>query len=158
MLVGVMCEVVRTVTVNERDRSTIQALKETIVAELLLFDNDGNMHISKDELTLVMNDTNVNAVLESLDVDKDQLMCMQSALFPDKQTEVPVDRVMELIVLCRRNLPVTFAHVSELAFTTRFILSKFVQDQVEFAMTDIKRDRVRLLKEVTVHAGSVRTL
>merc|ERR1712137_1406123 len=127
MLIGVICEVVNSVTVSERDECAVQALKQTIVEKLLLFDEDCNECISHKELNVVLKDLSVNKVFQDLDVDKDQLHSMLSFVFSEHDAEVPVERIMDLILLCRKRLPLTFSHVSELAFATRWCLSNEIQ-------------------------------
>merc|ERR1712137_4637 len=137
MLIGVICEVVSSVTVHERDDLAIQALKTTIVQQLLKFDEDDNGCISKKELKGVMEDPTVNDVLVDLEVDLDQLHSILSSIFAVSDSELPVERVMDLVFLCRKNLPLTFAHVSELAFATRWSFSKTLESEVQRAVEGI---------------------
>jgi len=138
MLIGVICEVVSAATVGERDACAIRVLKQTIFSELVRFDNDGNMHINQEELKNVIEDQCVQDVLLGLEVDGNQLSEMLFTLFPQPNSEVPIERIMEIILLCRKHLPLTFAHVSELAFTTRSCLAGFFRNEIELAMKSIE--------------------
>jgi len=142
MLIGVICEVVSAVTDSERDACAIRVLKQTIFTELVRFDTDGNRKISHPELKNVMKDPGVQEVLRGLQVDGNQLAEMLLTLFPDPHSEVSFERVMEIILLCRKHLPLTFAHVSELAFTTRSSIAGFLRNEMELAMKSIRREMI----------------
>merc|ERR1719329_875172 len=50
MLIGVLCEVVSTVSQTEKDEAAIKLLKQTILLELRKFDDNNDGVIGKDEL------------------------------------------------------------------------------------------------------------
>jgi len=65
MLIGVICEVVSTAAVNEKDETAIRALKEGVLVELEKFGLNGNKKISKQELVEVIGDDDAQRVFTS---------------------------------------------------------------------------------------------
>jgi hypothetical protein len=111
MLIGVLCEVVSTVTTSEKDEAAVRLVKDTILVELLKFD-DGDGLISHEEIDQVIQDPHSNAVLNSLDIDRLFLTELQSTLFQDEGDRIPIKGVIELMLLCRADLPSTVKHVA----------------------------------------------
>jgi len=125
MLIGVLCEVVSAVAQGERDEAAINLMKETILVELKQFDDDGNGMISKSELAHVMKNKEALGVLRSIEVGKECLEELQQMLFYDKPDDaaVPIDRIMELLLMYRGNLNTTVKHLVEAQAFNRCCLS-----------------------------------
>jgi hypothetical protein len=111
MLIGIICEVVSAVGQAEKDEAAIRAVKETILLELMKFD-DGDGKISREELAAVMNDKTSRAVLKSLNVDPFFLDEMQDLLLPTVTSTMPLKSIMELVLTCRGDLPTTVQHLA----------------------------------------------
>jgi hypothetical protein len=110
MLIGVICRVVNAVGEGEIDNAAINLVKESILMDLKNFDVDNNGMITREELAHVMCDTKSKRVLKSLNVDRLFLLEMQKMLFakPGKEdTGVPIKKIVELMLMCRGNLPTT---------------------------------------------------
>jgi len=111
MLIGVLCEVVTRVGEEEKDQEDIQLVKESILVNLMKFD-DGDGMITKDELKHVMDDPTSKVVLKQLNVDRLFLLELQQLLFPTPDTEVHIKGLIELMLMCRGDLPVTVRHLA----------------------------------------------
>lgn len=112
MLIGCMCEVVTAVARSERDAFDARELKDTILSHLVEFDKNGDGLISKDELATVMSNPSSVRVLQSLNIDKLFLLELQSILFAHHGAKIPIKGVMELMLLCRGDLPTTVQHTA----------------------------------------------
>merc|ERR1711998_240327 len=110
MLIGVLCEVVSAVTQEEKDEAAVRMVKQSILVELKKFD-DGDGEVTKEELDKVMADPHSKAVLHSLNVDRLFLTELQSTLFQKKDSRVPIKGIIELMLMCRKDLPSTVQHV-----------------------------------------------
>merc|ERR1719247_2243282 len=104
MLIGVLCEVVSTVTQREKDEAAVKIVKESILLELKKFD-DGDGMITHEELVEVLQDPHSQEILHSLDIDRLFLTELQSALFRSGGERVPIKGILELVLLCRGELP-----------------------------------------------------
>merc|ERR1719399_2722229 len=74
--------------------------------------DDGDGMISKAELMKVMKDPQSKAVLKGLNVDILFLLELQSMLFPKPDSRVSFRAIMELMLMCRGDLPVTVQHMA----------------------------------------------
>ena len=111
MLIGVLCEVVSSVTRKEKDEAAVRFVKQSILMELKKFD-DGDGMITREELEQVMHDEDSKAVLASLNVDRLFLTELQSALFQKKGERVTISGIIELMLMCRGDLPSTVQHIA----------------------------------------------
>jgi len=114
MLIGVLCEVVGSVTRSETDEAATKLVQESILVELQKFD-DGDGMISREELDTVLQDPHSQDILRSLDIDILFLTELQAALFrgagkTDKR--IPIKGILELMLLCRGDLPSTVRHIA----------------------------------------------
>ena len=60
----------------------------------------------------MLQDPHSKAVLNSLDIDRLFLTELQSTLFQDEGDRIPIKGVIELMLLCRGDLPPTVKHVA----------------------------------------------
>jgi len=123
MLIGVLCEVVSEVAQSERDEAAVCLMKKTILVELLSFDKDGNRMISEEELTQVMENDETLTVLRSLEIDPSCLRELYRMMFYKKGKQVSIERVMELLLMYRGNLPITVRHMADIQAYTRWLLT-----------------------------------
>merc|ERR1719316_943676 len=86
-------------------------MKETILLELIKFDDDGNRMISKKELQHVMDDPITRAVLTHLDVDIEYMTDVQHMLLPNDDSEASAEQILELMLTSRGTLPTTVKHL-----------------------------------------------
>merc|ERR1719491_2521946 len=87
MLIGILCEVVSAVAAQEKEDHAIALIKDTILAMLMTFDEDGNGLISKKELQHVMEDATALDVLQSLEVHVHYMMELQDMLYEEEDAE-----------------------------------------------------------------------
>jgi hypothetical protein len=99
------------VTECEKSEAAVRLLKETILLELLKFD-DGDGLISREELDQVLQDPHSKAALRSLDIDSLFLTELESTLLQMESDRIPIKGVIELMLLCRGDLPSTVKHVA----------------------------------------------
>jgi len=128
MLIGVLCEVVSSVANAEKDEAAIKLMKESILVELKRFDEDGNGLISPDELQHVMRDPQAMYVLNSLEVDTHSLQEMMDMILQQSESnEVTIGLIMDLMLMCRGDLPSTVKHLVTYEALTRWAITSEVQ-------------------------------
>merc|ERR1719433_2295733 len=128
MLIGVLCEVVSTVANAEKDEAAIKLMKESILVELKRFDEDGNGLISPDELQHVMQDPQALYVLKSLEIDIHALQEMMNMIYQQGESnEVTIGFIMDLMLMCRGDLPSTVRHLVTYEALTRWAITTEVQ-------------------------------
>jgi len=130
MLIGVICRAVNAVAEGEMDDAAIRLVKESILTDLRKFDADGNGMISRGELAQVMNDPQSKSVMKALNVDRLFMIELQGMLFPKPDSEVPIKKIIELMLICRGDLACT---VQTLASGLSYVAT--VIGQVEERMT-----------------------
>merc|ERR1711924_201956 len=111
MLIGVLCEVVSDVAQSEKDDAAIRLAKESILLDLKKFD-DGDGMVTRSELLQVMKDPQSIVVLRGLNVDRLFFIELQQMLFTYEQSTVPIKVIMELLLMCRGDFPVTVQHMA----------------------------------------------
>lgn len=111
MLIGVLCEVVSKVAQAEKDDAAVRVAKETILIDIKKFDN-GDGLITKSELGHVFADPQSWKVLKGLNIDRLFFLELQQMLFPEEDSSVPIKVIMELLLMCRGDLPVTVQHMA----------------------------------------------
>jgi hypothetical protein len=124
MLIGVLCEVVSAVAQAEKDDAAIRLAKETILVNLQKFD-DGDGLITKPELQGVMRDPQSKAVLASLNIDRLFFLELQQMLFKEDGDSVPIKTIMELMLMCRGDLPVSVQHMASTQALLIWLLDQF---------------------------------
>lgn len=142
MLVGVMCEVMSAVASHERDEADLRLMKKTIYAELKKFDEDGNGMISNEELTNVIQNPQALEVLHSLNIDVDYLADVQQMMFPTQlpaagepnehvTKDIPIEKTIEMMLMCRGHLPVTVKNLVQGHFVTRWLLYSTIKQSFQ---------------------------
>jgi hypothetical protein len=152
MLIGVLCRVVTAVAEGEMDDAAIRLVKESILVDLRKFD-DGNGMMTHDALVQVMCDPQSKAVLKSLNVDRLFLMELQRMLFPKPGSQVPIKNLMELMLMCRGDLPVTVKALSSGLSYISTIVHKFehrVTANMEVLRNLVSDQRMGVLESASV--------
>eukprot|EP00811_Abedinium_folium_P014022 NODE_2304_length_2241_cov_12.130558.p1 GENE.NODE_2304_length_2241_cov_12.130558~~NODE_2304_length_2241_cov_12.130558.p1 ORF type:complete len:601 (-),score=122.46 NODE_2304_length_2241_cov_12.130558:301-2103(-) len=137
MLIGVLCEVVSSVSIQEQNEAAVNGLKDTVLVTLNKIDTDGNKMISQPELREALDDYDAQQVLRDLGMDPQHLKDMQGMLYSETD-EVPIDQIMEMLLLARDDVPTTFRQISENHHLTRWTLSRrldFVSEKVDACLT-----------------------
>merc|ERR1711865_283258 len=101
MLIGMICRVVDAIAEREEDDAAIRLVKESILMNLKKFDQDGSGTISQSELMQVINNPQSKHVLKMLNIDILFMLELQGMLFTDSESEVPIKKVIELMLMCR---------------------------------------------------------
>lgn len=131
MLIGVMCEVMASFAAQEKDEADIYLMKGTILAELKKFDGDGNGMISNEELSMTIKDPQSIEVFRKLNINTDYLEDVQDMVFRNnvftrehedgdhsKVHGLPIERIIEMMLMCRGDLPVTVKNLVQCHFVT----------------------------------------
>mmetsp|Transcript_147973 Transcript_147973/g.273055 ORF Transcript_147973/g.273055 Transcript_147973/m.273055 type:complete len:614 (-) Transcript_147973:222-2063(-) len=138
MLIGVLCEVVSAVTQNEKELAAINAVKDTILVQLESFDEDGNRKISQSELRQVMSSAESISILKGLDVDVGYMSELQNLLFTSQDAEVSIESILNLMLMCRGDLPVTVKHLISAQAFTRWAFSNALSKQRHWIADELK--------------------
>eukprot|EP00747_Dinoflagellata_sp_TGD_P037330 gnl/TRDRNA2_/TRDRNA2_139014_c1_seq1.p1 gnl/TRDRNA2_/TRDRNA2_139014_c1~~gnl/TRDRNA2_/TRDRNA2_139014_c1_seq1.p1 ORF type:complete len:318 (-),score=40.43 gnl/TRDRNA2_/TRDRNA2_139014_c1_seq1:168-1121(-) len=152
LLIGVTCEVVNEVSDNEREEAAIRKVKVSILAMLKQFDCDGAGQISKDELQMVMKDPAAIEVLVGLQVDLSYLKMMEEILF-EKQPEVHIEEVMDVILMCRGSLPSTVKHLVKSHECTQFAIGTALQSHqgaMEIRLSKLADQMANTVQKATI--------
>merc|ERR1712048_974648 len=131
MLIGIMCEVVSAVSANEKEEAAIKLMKKSILAELKKYDNDGNFFISADELFELMDDECSSAVLTSLGIDVHYLEELQSFAYRDPGTQIHAEKLLQQMLDCREDLPVTLKHLITQQSYSHYIAFQLIKKHEE---------------------------
>lgn len=100
MLIGVLCDVVSRVGQEQRDSAAIGLVKQELLADLQMCDN-GDGKITQLELFKVMKNPNSRALLKKLNINRLFLMELQKMMFPQKDSQVAIKAILELMIMCR---------------------------------------------------------
>jgi len=100
MLIGVLCDVVSTVKQEEQSATAIGLLKQELLSSLTACDN-GDGKISQAELAAVMQDKHSKALMKKLRVNHSFLVEISKELFDHGASQVPINDVLNLMVMCR---------------------------------------------------------
>lgn len=106
MLIGVLCEVVSALSTHEKDEAAINALKQTILVELMKYD-DGDGLIDEDELSELMADPTSVAILMSLGIDVPFLQDLQVMAYQEPGSSMPMRAIIDQMLTCRSDLVIT---------------------------------------------------
>merc|ERR1711924_514674 len=105
------------VSAHEKDQAALNMMKESILVQLLQFDEDGSGQLSKQELTNALHNEKSRRVLADLEVDITYVQELLGMLFL-RDNEVSIETVMDLLLYSRGDLPTTVKHMtSHLTFT-----------------------------------------
>jgi len=110
MVIGVLCEVVASVTEAEKEEIAHNLLKESILVELKKFD-DGDGLISEDELGDLMTNHQAVECLQALGVNVDFLQTLQVKTYEVPETTVSIPDLLEQMLMCREETPATMRHL-----------------------------------------------
>jgi len=151
MLIGVLCEVVSAVAQAEKDEADIMLAKQSILMNLKKFENSEGK-ITRHALTHVFKDKQAKKVLKSLNIDQLFLTELQQLLFPSPDANVSIRAIMELMLMCRGDLPVTVQHIASAQAALFMSLDK-VEHNVKKSLEEIMRNEMELLRETSYIAS-----
>jgi len=158
MVIGVLCEVVASVTAAEKEEHEIKLMKETILLELKKFD-DGDGMITEEELSELMTEPKSVEVLEALGVDVNFLQTLQVMTYEFPDAEVSIPDLMDQMLMCREETPVTMKHlivqveISQWMVSNKIIhLEKRLNKRLD-SRFQILLDELDLILGLPVHAS-----
>ena len=121
MLIGCLCEVVSNVERQHKEEEAIRLMKQSILVDLKKYDNGDGM-LTRKELNAVLTTTQSKAILQNLQIDRLFLLELQSMLFVNPDAQVSIQAIMQLMLSCRGDLPVTVLHLARAqAFNLNFV-------------------------------------
>lgn len=85
MLVGILCDVVREVSLAEKDKTARTGLKTMLLGVLEAYDKEDDEHIAHEEFTLLLTNPEIHGILTRFGVDVNDLMSLKDVLFQDKK-------------------------------------------------------------------------
>merc|ERR1712224_111608 len=100
MLIGVLCEVVSQTSAAEKEEADVDLMKKTLLVMLQAKDADGSGLLEMEEMCEVFADPNARAVLESMNVDTENVMDV-GRLLKTHFGAVSIGMVMELMLAAR---------------------------------------------------------
>eukprot|EP00812_Abedinium_dasypus_P008937 NODE_2662_length_896_cov_464.707491.p1 GENE.NODE_2662_length_896_cov_464.707491~~NODE_2662_length_896_cov_464.707491.p1 ORF type:complete len:254 (+),score=84.30 NODE_2662_length_896_cov_464.707491:3-764(+) len=144
MLIGVLCEVVSAVSVQERDTAAVNCLKDMVLKELIAYDTDHNKMISKRELSAALENEDAARIIKQLDIGPNHLRDMQSMMYSERN-EIPMEEIMEMLLFSRGDTPTTFRQMSENHLLTRFTLSS----KLDAFSTKMEASMMSLVRQIS---------
>lgn len=83
MLIGILCDVVHQVAINEKEEAAVAYLKNTLLEILECHDKDNDRQIHRDEFELLMKNPEMHFVLTRFGVNVADLLNLKDVLFED---------------------------------------------------------------------------
>jgi len=83
MLIGILCDVVHQVALNEKEEAAVAYLKNTLLEILECHDKDNDRQIHRDEFELLMRNPEMHFVLTRFGVNVSDLINLRDVLFED---------------------------------------------------------------------------
>jgi len=83
MLIGILCDVVHQVALNEKEEAAVAYLKNTLLEILECHDKDNDRQIHRDEFELLMKNPEMHFVLTRFGVNVADLLNLKDVLFED---------------------------------------------------------------------------
>eukprot|EP00929_Paragymnodinium_shiwhaense_P050039 TRINITY_DN25221_c0_g1_i1.p1 TRINITY_DN25221_c0_g1~~TRINITY_DN25221_c0_g1_i1.p1 ORF type:complete len:703 (+),score=146.60 TRINITY_DN25221_c0_g1_i1:98-2206(+) len=87
MLVGIIVEVVSTVSQNEKEEAAVLYLKSTLTEILECHDKDDDRHIHRDEFEMLLHNPDMHSTLTKFGVSIGDLIALKDVLFEQKRTQ-----------------------------------------------------------------------
>jgi len=143
MLVGIICEVVSKVAVNQMEESDIKVMKQTILVELKRHD-DGDGLIDEDEMNELMADPETVRVLESLNIDVPFLQEIQVMTYREPGVGLPIDQLIDQMLACRCGLKMSVKQMIMQTKLVHWTLENHMK-QLEQQMDVLRNDMGSLL-------------
>mmetsp|Transcript_29049 Transcript_29049/g.69177 ORF Transcript_29049/g.69177 Transcript_29049/m.69177 type:complete len:745 (-) Transcript_29049:80-2314(-) len=84
MLIGILCDVVHQVALNEKEEAAVAYLKNTLLEILECHDKDNDRQIHRDEFELLMRNPEMHFVLTRFGVNVTDLINLRDVLFEEK--------------------------------------------------------------------------
>eukprot|EP00812_Abedinium_dasypus_P010006 NODE_3653_length_759_cov_232.720170.p2 GENE.NODE_3653_length_759_cov_232.720170~~NODE_3653_length_759_cov_232.720170.p2 ORF type:complete len:210 (+),score=70.96 NODE_3653_length_759_cov_232.720170:38-667(+) len=128
MLIGVLCEVMSTVSAREKDEHAIKCLKKDILSELERHDEENNGRLSRQELENVLKDPKSLSLMRGLEIDIRYFQSSASMLFIKASDEVPIQTIMELFLNCRSDIDLTMKLLLDVTRVMLWNIRREVQD------------------------------
>lgn len=91
MLIGILCDVVHQVAVNEKEEAAVSYLKNTLLEILECHDKDNDRQIHRDEFELLMRNPEMHYVLTRFGVNVVDLITLKDVLYEDKDAHLEDD-------------------------------------------------------------------
>lgn len=141
MLIGVLCDVVARVGQEQRDATAIGLVKQELLSDLQQWDG-GDGRISQVELFKVMSNQKSRALLKKLNINRAFLLELQKMMFTHPGHQVHIKNILELMVMCRGDNPVT---VESMAGGLLSIINevtsirKTLEDDIHMEVSSIKK-------------------
>lgn len=87
LLIGILCEVVNSVSRKERERAAVEYLKNNLLEILEVHDKEDDRHIRKDEFELLMRNPEMHMILTNFGVDSEDLISLKDVLFDNREAQ-----------------------------------------------------------------------
>lgn len=85
LLIGILCEVVTSVSRRERERAAVEYLKNNLLEILEVHDQNDDRLIRKDEFELLMRNPELHMILTNFGVDSEDLISLKDVLFDNRE-------------------------------------------------------------------------
>lgn len=141
LLIGILCDVVHRVTVEEKDQSDVNYLRGSLLDLLELHDKDEDRYVHKEEFDLLMKNPEIHMTLMRFGVDVNDLIALKDVLFEDRTLRTSIDRISfgtftELVLRLRGG---NRASVRDIVDLREYIQQRF--DNLEYRADMLDRQR-----------------
>jgi len=111
MLIGILCEVISAVAVEERETMITEKVYEKFGAILRGLDKDGDGTISFREVEVIVDNKDALDALGSVNVDPGDLVDVAEDFLSEEGKEMSFDDFMEMVLGCRQGLQATLKDI-----------------------------------------------
>lgn len=112
MLIGVLCDVMTTVSQAQKQAHAYGLVKQEITTMLKDFDN-GDGKISKRQLFSVMSYPKAKAVMKKLDINRAFMLELQERMFPRDDSVVSIKTVGDMMISAQGDNPATVSSLAD---------------------------------------------
>jgi hypothetical protein len=150
MLVGVLCEVISAVAVEEKECMMIDKVKEKFTAIALTLDENKDMLLSWDEFKVIATDQEAIRTLKAVNVDPECLIDVAEDFFNEdgKKVFVEFEEFMTMVLDLRAGQPATVKDILSTgkSFTAKFYKTKIHLDNIIAKVQEVEAKIDKLLE------------
>jgi hypothetical protein len=111
MLIGILCDIVTSITRAEKDDTALRFMKDSLM-HLVQATDDGDGQISKAEAEQIMTHRDAKEVYQQMNIDPLFLTELLQTLYKKGNSHCSIKEMIDLMLLCRGSEPTTVSHLA----------------------------------------------
>jgi hypothetical protein len=157
MLVGVLCEVISAVAIEEKESMMIDKVKDKFTSIAANLDENKDMLLSWDEFKVIATDQEAIRTLKAVNVDPECLIDVAEDFFNEdgKKVFVEFEEFMTMVLDLRAGQPATVKDVLSTgkSFTAKFYKAKLHMDKIVEKVHEVEAKIDKLLEAKRSRGG-----